>query len=104
MPWYDYLAYFVAGCALANGVPHFVHGVSGKAFPTPFASPPLVGQSSPLVNALWGAANFLAGYVLLVGVGEFRLGLTLEALMVLLGGTATAVLLVVYFGRLRRST
>jgi hypothetical protein len=27
MPWYHYLAHFVAGAFLANGVPHFVQGI-----------------------------------------------------------------------------
>ncbi|GAG09391.1 unnamed protein product, partial [marine sediment metagenome] len=49
MAWYAYLAYFFAGVFLANGVPHFVHGISGKKFQSPFASPPAVGESSPLV-------------------------------------------------------
>ena len=29
MAWYAYIAYFVAGFALANSVPHFVAGISG---------------------------------------------------------------------------
>jgi hypothetical protein len=38
--WYDYIASFFAGMFLANAVPHFVHGISGDRFPTPFAHPP----------------------------------------------------------------
>ena len=34
--WYHYLAAFFAGFFLANAVPHFVHGVSGDPFPSPF--------------------------------------------------------------------
>ncbi len=44
LPWYIYLLQFVAGLLLANGVPHFVQGISGRWFPTPFASPPGVGE------------------------------------------------------------
>ena len=54
MAWYAYLAYFAAGALLVNGVPHFVNGISGKRFQSPFASPPGVGESPPLVNVLWG--------------------------------------------------
>ena len=54
---------------LANGVPHFIQGISGNKFPTPFSKPPGRGLSSPLVNALWGLFNFLIGYLLL-GVGQ----------------------------------
>ena len=46
MPWYDYLAHFFAGAFLANGVPHFVQGICGNKFQSPFASPPGVGESS----------------------------------------------------------
>ena len=50
MNWYDYIACFFAGMFLANVVPHFVHGISGDRFPTPFAHPPGKGLSSPTVN------------------------------------------------------
>jgi hypothetical protein len=64
MKWYHYLACFFAGLFLANTIPHFVHGVSGDPFPSPFANPPGKGLSSPLVNVLWGLANLVVGYIL----------------------------------------
>ena len=57
MRWYFYVAYFFGGAFLVNAVPHFVNGVSGRSFPTPFASPPGKGLSSPMVNVLWGTAE-----------------------------------------------
>jgi hypothetical protein len=63
MPWYDYVAHFVAGAFLANGVPHFVQGVCGNKFQTPFARPPGVGESSALLNVIWGWFNFTVGGV-----------------------------------------
>jgi hypothetical protein len=101
MVWYLYLAYFTAGALFANGVPHFVHGISGKRFQSPFASPPGVGESSPLVNVVWGMLNFLIGYLILYGVGSFEAGLTLDALLFGLGFALTAVTLAWYFGRVR---
>jgi hypothetical protein len=65
MPWYFYLLEFLGGMFLANGVPHFVQGISGNPFQSPFAKPPGVGESSPLVNALWGFRNLVAGALLL---------------------------------------
>ena len=65
MPWYDYLAAFFAGAFLANAVPHFVYGVCGDPFPTPFAKPPGKGLSSPTVNVLWALLNLAIGYLLL---------------------------------------
>jgi hypothetical protein len=63
--WYHYLAAFFAGTFLANTVPHFIHGISGDAFPTPFANPPGKGLSSPTINVLWACFNLLIGYILL---------------------------------------
>jgi hypothetical protein len=65
MPWYNYLVHFVAGAFLANGIPHFVQGVCGNKFQTPFAQPRGVGESSALVNVIWGWFNFLVGGALL---------------------------------------
>jgi len=68
MNWYNYIACFFAGMFLANVVPHFVHGISGDRFPTPFARPPGKGFSSPTVNVIWALVNLVVGYVL------FRVG------------------------------
>jgi len=103
MVWYCYLAYFIAGLFLANGIPHFVHGISGERFQSPFASPPAVGESSPLVNVVWGIVNFLIGYVLIFTIGDFAGGFTLDVLMVGLGVLVAAVGLALQFGRVRGS-
>ncbi len=68
MNWYDYIACFFGGVFLTNVVPHFVHGVSGDRFPTPFARPPGKGLSSPTVNVVWALLN------LVVGCALFRIG------------------------------
>lgn len=61
MAWYSYVACFFAGAFLANVVPHFVSGICGDSFPTPFANPPGKGLSSPTVNVVWGLANLALG-------------------------------------------
>ncbi len=101
MAWYIYLAYFVAGVFLSNSIPHFVHGVSGNPFQSPFAKPPGVGESSPLVNVLWGFFNFVVGYALLLGVGNFEAGLNLGSLVTGIGALANSLLLAWHFGRVR---
>jgi len=68
MTWYNYIASFLAGMFIANVVPHFVHGISGDRFPTPFAHPPGKGLSSPTTNVVWALVNLIVGYVL------FRVG------------------------------
>ena len=97
----EYLAYFAAGALLANGVPHFVNGVSGNKFQSPFAKPPGVGESSPVTNVIWGLINFLAGMALLMGIGKFNFGFTLDFLVLLVGFCFMALFLAAYFGRIR---
>lgn len=85
MRWYHYLAYFFGGAFLANAVPHFVMGVSGRPLQSPFASPPGVGLSSATVNVLWGFLNLVIGYLLVCRVGTFELRRTRHALVLALG-------------------
>jgi hypothetical protein len=73
MPWYHYLAYFFGGAFLANTLPHFINGVSGRPFQSPFAKPPGKGLSSSTVNVLWGFFNLAVAYALIVWVGDFNL-------------------------------
>jgi hypothetical protein len=72
MPWFHFPAYFFGGAFFANFVPHFVSGVQGHTFPTPFASPPFRGLSSSHVNVLYGLGNLAASYALLLRVGDFE--------------------------------
>ena len=101
MTWYALLAYFFAGVFLANGIPHFIHGISGKKFPTPFAKPIITGESSPVLNVIWGVVNFLIGYVLVFGVGQFEFGFSLATLMLALGGIVMSVVLALILGHMR---
>lgn len=64
MKWYHYVSGFFAGFFLTNVVPHFVNGISGNSFPTPFATPPGKGLSLPLTNVLWALFNLVIGYLL----------------------------------------
>lgn len=66
MQWYHYFSGFWAGMFLANFVPHFTKGISGDAFPTPFANPPGKGLSSPFLNVLWALFNLVIGYLLFI--------------------------------------
>lgn len=64
MKWYNYLACLFAGLFIANFVPHFVQGITGQSFPTPFSNPPGKGLSSPTINIYWGLFNLVIGYFL----------------------------------------
>jgi hypothetical protein len=94
MRWYHYLALFFAGAFLVNSVPHFTNGVSGRPFPSPFASPPGQGLSSPIVNVLWGSFNFIVG-VFLCRVGRFDSKRLVPTATVAVGGILMAVMLAI---------
>jgi len=98
MHWMIFVARFFAGVFLANGVPHFVSGVQGTPFPSPFASPPGKGDSSPVVNVLWGTVNVAIGYLLVYHVGDFNTLHVREILAIGVGGLLTALQLASHFG------
>lgn len=100
MRWYFFVAYFFGGAFVVNGIPHFINGVSGRSFPTPFASPPGKGQSSPVVNVLWGTLNAVVGYCLVAHVGEFHVHNIRDVLISGAGGLLMALMLARGFGRL----
>ena len=56
----------LSGALLCNAIPHLASGLRGDPFPSPFATPRGVGNSSPVVNVLWGSANLFAGAALMI--------------------------------------
>ena len=99
MRWYHYVAYFFGGAFLTNAVPHFVNGISGNPFQSPFASPPGEGLSSSTINVLWGFFNLAVGYVLVWRVGTFELRQTRHVLIFGLGVLLMAFMLAHAFGK-----
>ncbi len=99
MRWYHYLSYFWGGAFLVNAIPHFVSGIMGHPFQTPFATPPGVGLSSATINVLWGAFNLIVAYVFVCRVGIFEFRRTKHALVFGVGACAMAVLLAHAFGK-----
>lgn len=69
MDWTLYAAAFWSGAFICNFIPHFVKGVCGDKFPTPFAKPPGKGLSSPLVNVVWSLFNLAVGYMFFWAAG-----------------------------------
>jgi hypothetical protein len=99
MRWNHYVAYFFGGAFLANAIPHFVAGVMGHPFQSPFAHPPGEGLSSSTVNVLWGSFNFAVGYLLLCRVGTFELRSTRHVVVSGLGALLMSMMLARAFGR-----
>jgi len=99
MEWIHYSSYFFGGIFLANAVPHWVSGITGHPFQTPFAKPPGEGLSSSTVNVLWGFFNLVVGYVLVCRVGSFDLHSTCHVAALLLGGLLLSLPMARHFGR-----
>ena len=99
MRWYHYVAYFFGGAFLANAIPHFVSGISGSPFQSPFASPPGEGLSPSTVNVLWGFFNLVVGYVLVCRVGDFGLRTTSDVTALGLGILLLGLFSARHFGR-----
>jgi hypothetical protein len=99
MEWLDYVSYFFGGAFLTNAVPHFVNGVMGRPFQSPFAKPPGQGLSSSTINVLWGFFNLAVGYVLTCRVGNFDLRSTAHVIALGLGVLLFALMTARIFGR-----
>jgi hypothetical protein len=99
MNWLHDLAYLFGGSFGANAIPHFVSGVMGRPFQSPFAKPPGKGLSSSTVNVLWGFANFAVAYGLIVRVGNFDPHAADNVIAVGAGVLAIGVMSARLFGR-----
>ncbi|HMF76181.1 MAG TPA: hypothetical protein VK604_11010 [Bryobacteraceae bacterium] len=99
MTWLHLVSYFFGGAFLANTVPHFVSGMMGRSFQTPFAKPPGKGLSSSTVNVLWGFFNAVVGYLLVMRVGNFDLRSTSDVLAVAIGALLISLRLARHFGQ-----
>ena len=96
MKWYNYVACFFAGMFLANVVPHYIHGISGDPFPTPFADPPGKGLSSPTINIVWALTNLVIGY-LLYRAGKISRQNTIGLIIFFIGVAAISIMLSIGF-------
>jgi hypothetical protein len=99
MRWYHYVAYFFGGAFLANFIPHFVAGISGSPFQSPFASPPGEGLSPSTVNVAWGLFNLFIAYLLLVRVGKFEIRRWAHFGVFFVGFILMALMVARHFGR-----
>lgn len=96
----DIVALFFAGAFLCNCIPHLAAGLRGEPFPSPFAKPSGVGDSSPLVNVLWGALNLAVGLALLAG-RPLAIGFNLDCLAFAAGALLLGVFTARHFGAVR---
>jgi hypothetical protein len=99
MNWPHLVSYFFGGAFLANAVPHYVSGVMGRSFQSPFAKPPGRGLSSSTVNVVWGFFNAAVGYLLVARVGEFHLRSTSDIGVLAAGALLLSVSMARHFGQ-----
>jgi hypothetical protein len=99
MNWIWLVSYFFGGVFAANAVPHYVSGVTGRAFQSPFAKPSGKGLSSATVNVLWGSFNAAIAYLLVVQVGAFDLRATSHILAFAVGALLISVFTARHFGQ-----
>jgi hypothetical protein len=91
MSWNVYVAHLFGAALFANSLPHLIAGISGQRLPTPFASPPFKGLSSPAVNVVWALVNLAFAYVLLLRVGPLDLRNWIDAAISFIGFAAMAL-------------
>ncbi len=99
MNWHWLVSYFFGGVLAANAIPHFVAGVMGRPFQSPFAKPPGEGLSSSTVNVVWGFFNAVIAYLLLVHVGAFDPRTTSHILAFGLGALLISLFAARHFGQ-----
>lgn len=99
MPSLDLVSYFFGGAFFTNAIPHFVSGVTGRAFQSPFAKPHGKGLSSSTINVLWGFFNLVVVYVLVRRTGDFDWKITSHAAAFGLGVLLLGLISARLFGR-----
>ena len=99
MNWLHSLAWFFGGAFLLNALPHIVAGSMGRPFQSPFAKPSGEGLSSSTVNVVWGFANLVVAYLLIICVGDFDLRSIADAATLGFGMLVIGLFLARAFGR-----
>lgn len=96
-----YVWLFFAGAFFCNAIPHLASGLQGLPFPTPFARPRGRGDSSPVVNVIWGFVNIVIALAL--GMRPLAQTATREDVVaVLAGALVMGLFLASHFGAVQR--
>jgi len=99
MNWLALLSYFFGGIFAVNAIPHAVSGLTGRAFQSPFATPPGKGLSSSTVNVLWAFFNAGVAYLLILHVGVFQVRAISHVLAFGSGGLLIGLFSAHHFGQ-----
>jgi hypothetical protein len=99
MNWLWLVSYFFGGVFATNAIPHFVAGIMGRSFQSPFAKPPGKGLSSSKVNVVWGFFNAVVAYLLIMHIGTFDPRATSHILPFALGVLLISLQMAHHFGQ-----
>jgi len=95
-------ANFAAGFLLLNCIPHLSAGLRGELFPSPFASPPGIGNSHPVINVFWGLINVTGG-LLVLDYAPVTIGANPSFVSAVLGALIGGSFVAWHFGRVRNT-
>ena len=90
---------FLAGLFFANGIPHFINGISGRDFHNPALHRFVPSVPSPLFNVIWGLLNFGLVIGLLTAAQILSLPVLPEGVLFALGFVFAAIGLSIFFNR-----
>lgn len=83
-----FILFFMVGAIAANGIPHYVKGITGKPHKTPFKKP----TSAP-GNVLWGTFNFLLAFFIYNYASTLSMLNITEGIAIIMGMLFTGFLL-----------
>src|ERR1700721_613670 len=93
--WQLYIYSLLAGLIGANGVPHFVKGITGQKHQTPFGK-----SSTAVVNVVWAWVNFAVAGLLLYNAHPHARHHVLRSFgMLVLGALITSVMLAIVWSK-----
>lgn len=93
------ISLFLAGLFFANGIPHFINGISGREFHNPALHRFVPRMPSPLFNVIWGLFNFGLALLFLSLADVFSISLPPEGVLFALGFAFAALGLSIFFNR-----
>ena len=99
----DKLLLFFAGSFLANSIPHYVNGISGKDFVKPFLYRFVQWMPNSLFNVIWGMIWMILSIILfkiyfkLNPNIKFSIGLNLHFIIFACGFIIVSIVLSIFF-------
>lgn len=91
------ISLFLAGLFFANGIPHFVNGISGRQFHNPSLHRFVPNVPSPVFNVIWGLFSFGLALLFLTVAGIINDPLNGQVILFASGFVVASVGLSIFF-------